>query len=508
MKTAQRSFCFAVLVSLVVAGPIAAQTNGPLQSRPDGFVYVTELAGSPGAEGGSAFSQPDATAAIRSSSRLGAPELHDLGPLTLREHASLNDRTRTADSELIKVGLARRVGSAVGLDESHVVSIGDRSVGGGLVERHGDRMFWTAGFRSDGAGALRLCLENVRLPHGAVAYVYSEDGEVHGPLDLGDRDDAVIWTNTVFSDSIFLEVQIPLGARQERAPAPEFRVSAVMHIDDDEFAPGTSRETEAAEANVLLPSCFVDVACVSESDYPGLTNASKAVALIVFVSGTSSYVCSGALLNAASGTSVPYFLTANHCVSSEQSAESVEAFWDYRTASCGGADPGLSQTERTLGSKLLATGSVSGGESDFSLLRFEAQPPAGRYYLGWTTSDISTAGSTRVYRVGHPSGGPQAFTLQSVSASPTPGECSDLPQGRFIYSKNDLGATRGGSSGAPAILADGLKLIGQLYGRCGQNLADACDAVQNSSVDGAFAMSYRSIAGWIAVTGRQHPRRN
>ena len=39
-----------------------------------------------------------------------------------------------------------------------------------------------------------------------------------------------------------------------------------------------------------------------------------------FVSGPDSYLCTGGLINHTGGGVVPYFLTANHCISKQSEA--------------------------------------------------------------------------------------------------------------------------------------------------------------------------------------------
>jgi lysyl endopeptidase len=74
--------------------------------------------------------------------------------------------------------------------------------------------------------------------------------------------------------------------------------------------------------------------------------------------------------------------------------------------------------------------------------------------------------------------------------------CRTLARGNFIYSGDTLGATEGGSSGSPVVNGAG-QIVGQLYGACGTNLNDVCDAAHNATVDGAFAVSYPNLAAFL-----------
>jgi NS3 serine protease len=75
-----------------------------------------------------------------------------------------------------------------------------------------------------------------------------------------------------------------------------------------------------------------------------------------------------------------------------------------------------------------------------------------------------------------------------------------LPRGTFIYSRDITGATEGGSSGSPVLNASG-QIVGQLYGACGFNLNDVCDAASNATVDGAFAGYYSQVSSFLTGGG-------
>ena len=44
-------------------------------------------------------------------------------------------------------------------------------------------------------------------------------------------------------------------------------------------------------------------------------------------------------------------------------------------------------------------------------------------------------------------------------------------------------------------------IVGQLYGACGFNVNDSCDAASNATVDGAFAAYFSSVAGFLSPGG-------
>jgi hypothetical protein len=75
--------------------------------------------------------------------------------------------------------------------------------------------------------------------------------------------------------------------------------------------------------------------------------------------------------------------------------------------------------------------------------------------------------------------------------------CTGWPRGERIYSRLTLGATDGGSSGSPVVNSSD-QVVGQLSGGCGTNVNDPCDAVNNATVDGAFAFYWSSVQPILA----------
>lgn len=430
---------------------------------------------------------------------LPASARHVLPPLSPAERAVLQSRDARASklrrkAPAIRVGLSRALPGGIGFDSlpADLTPGASRAFGGGLLERAVDgRLTWTAAFASPGAGALRLHLRDPRLPAGGRAWVFSASGEAHGPygFDGGTRPEG-FWTNTVFSEEVFLRVELPVSG----GPAV-LAVDALMHLEHPAFAPGA-----AARASGTLrrksQDCFVDASCVTPAEFPNLEEASRAVAQLTFVDDGSAFLCTGALLKTTTSSFVPYLLTANHCFANQPAATSLEAIWNYRTASCDGPFPNPSLFPRTLGSTLLATGEAT----DFTFVQLWQDPPDGSVFLGWTTTDYSHAGGTILYRLSHPDGDPQFYTRHAVSATPTPVDCIDAPQGDVVYSKDVVGGTGLGSSGSPVYLED-LRVVGQEFGSCGFNTEDDCDVIENSTLDGSFHLTFPSVEGWLDPSG-------
>jgi PKD repeat protein len=114
--------------------------------------------------------------------------------------------------------------------------------------------------------------------------------------------------------------------------------------------------------------------------------------------------------------------------------------------------------------------------------------------LGWTSQAVAASDGGMLYRISHPAGAPQAYSEHRVDTSaPT---CRGWPRGPWIYSRDVVGATQGGSSGSPVVNASG-QVVGQLTGGCGYNVNDVCDSVSNATVDGALAYYYPEVQQWL-----------
>jgi len=222
----------------------------------------------------------------------------------------------------------------------------------------------------------------------------------------------------------------------------------------------------------------------------------KAAAYLEFVDGGLGYSCSGGLMNDTdASTTIPYLLTAHHCISTQASASSLEAFFDYITPTCLGSNqPGLGTLPRVNGATLLATG----GTTDFTLMRLPSLP-AGRGLLGSTNQTVTNG--TLLYRLSFPLGASMGYSVTSLSTGVA--TCIDASRPNFLYSVRSLGAIFEGSSGSPVMRADGM-VVGQLTGSCGPTAQadEGCDS-SNAIVDGAMAGSWNSIVQWLnpAPTG-------
>lgn len=217
-------------------------------------------------------------------------------------------------------------------------------------------------------------------------------------------------------------------------------------------------------------TCADNADCVYNAECPevdsAVDTARMAVAAMQWVSGAFIYFCTGGLVaDTDDSTEIPYFLTANHCISKNRDARNLENFFQFTTLCNSGSCPTWRQLRdnyvqdlRTLGASVVSTGR----KADYTLLQLTQSAPLGSAYLGWDPNPIAFSNGVHLYRISHPGGSPQSYSAHDVdTTAPT---CTGWPRGDRIYSRDVFGATEGGSSGSPVVNNDG-QIVGHTFGR-------------------------------------------
>lgn len=401
------------------------------------------------------------------------PTAPSSAPAEIEEIVRWNTSGRTPT----KTGFLRRLPQPLAVSS-------DETPSGGLIKvprRDSGEHVWAFSLAVADAHRLRLHLTNVVLPDGATLWINGKDEEAiaFGAELLGASGE--IWTPSTSGDVVYLQVAAPDSSRLS------FTVPDIIEI----LGPALARY-EAA----MSYACLQDASCVTTATFDQIDAARSAVADLEFVSGGSTYICTGTLLNDRQGSFKPYLLTAHHCFSSQTEATSLEAFWDFKTPYCGGPAPSLSSLPRTNGATLLATGA----DSDYTFVQLAASPPGSRYYLGWDPRPSSITNGITLYRVSHPHPvaadppQPQRFSESLVDVSTQ--ACAGWSRPLHIYSSRWLGGVYGGSSGAAAMLSGGY-VVGQLHGGCGgADPGNGCDNFV-AQADGAFSNTYQALVPWL-----------
>ena len=388
----------------------------------------------------------------------------------------------------LRVGLVKHVGSHFSFRSLDSVA---RTADGGMV--------WTGAVESPGATALRLHFTNLSLPGNAALYIYGLNGEAFGPYtDLGHAGSGEFWSHTVTGPVAYVQVRHFGPVSENELRSISFDIDGAGYLSGKFLIPFYQHKKPDLEGvSGAMYHCPENEDCVEDAScYSGgaIDDAKYAAAAMQWVSGAWIYMCSGGLIADTDETSqIPYFLTANHCISKGKDAKALECYFQYWTASCHASCEPVGNFPRTLGADIMD----SSRDGDHTLLQLWENPPAGSFFMGWTNQPVAFADGTQLFRISHPSGSPQAYSLHEVDSDYI--ECSGLDIGEFIYSYDLEGATEGGSSGSPVMNLSG-QIVGQLYGACGYTL-EVCDAEQNRTVDGAFAFYYDSVAPWLDPNG-------
>jgi lysyl endopeptidase len=385
-------------------------------------------------------------------------------------------------------GVIRTIGETMAVRLGGV-STQSNAAGRGVTAATDTGTAWGTSLTVRNAKRLRAHLQKVELPAGATLWVYGTTGEAiafDAALLDGEKS---LWTPSVDGDKLHLEIEVPSGT------SASFEINEVLELV---YARGAAPRPATEDT----PTCLngQDVNCQTATEFPALAAVRKAIGQMEFVSGSNGAVCSGALINDQQSSSAAYFLTANHCISTQSAASSLETYFDYVFASCVSGN--ASTLPAVNGSTLMATSATT----DVTLVRLNTLP-SNRVRLGWSTNPL-TAG-TKLHRISHPFPDsvaveyPQMYSRTIVTT--TSNTCSSLPRPNFIYS-NELnggeGGVYGGSSGSAAILSDSAndaRIVGQLFGSCGPEASAGCDR-RNFTVDGAFAASFSVLQPFLAPT--------
>lgn len=359
--------------------------------------------------------------------------------------------------------------------------------------------------RSPEAYALRLGVEITSLPATSILRVYSQSNhdevyETSGQNVLGilqnnrrAGEDGIAahtwWAPEIQGEEATLEIELPPGTERSQV---QITIPRLIHIYADIFsfhgADGVSFDPNVAS------SCNIDASC-----HDGYDMQRNSVARMSYVDNGSGYICTGTLLNDAASSHTPYFLTANHCISTQSAASSLQTWWFYRSTSCN--DQSVSANR-----KILRNGAVllhASANADFSLLRLNDVPPAGAVFSGWDAATMAIGQS--LVGIHHPTGDLQKISFGELSSyancDPIQGQSSfscyltydPTRESSYYYVKWQSGTTEGGSSGS-GLFHSG-RLTGVLSGGSG-----SCSQAEKTSVYGKFSSILPALKGWLTTT--------
>jgi hypothetical protein len=297
--------------------------------------------------------------------------------------------------------------------------------------------------KSSGASGIGVHFRNFALADGEEVYVYgaATDSIVFGPFtDKGPWSSGEFWSGTVDGDTIVIEFY-----KKADENGQGFEIFEISHILAE-----LDWRLRGNEPEVL--NCEVDASCYGDME-------KNAIGRIVF-NDNGWKVCTGTLLNDLAQDRTPYFLTANHCVSTQAVAQTVEVYWFYQTTSC---NSGVlrSWVHSPPGANLLAAQS----SNDFSLLRLQNSAPAGTWFSGWTS--VAQPAGTSVFGLHHPDGYippsiPSYLRRVTGSITSTNVNCGDSGLVNGYLAAWTSGTSEQGSSGSSLFTSNGHYVVGVL----------------------------------------------
>lgn len=252
--------------------------------------------------------------------------------------------------------------------------------------------------------------------------------------EINNKKNKILSTQFIPSDSIIVEVHVSLMSN-----FPNFHISDIG----------------CAYRNIKEESdwCEIDINC---NEDPRWQTIKKATLKIIYQEDDSYYACSGTLMANTRLDNTPYYLTANHCVNTQEEANSTIFYFNYEYTECEGEIAYENQT--ISGAHLIAT---ADDRLDFTLLELSAVPPKtyNPFYAGWSRQEEYDDTTVCIH---HPAG-----DVKKISIDYNPlglGSFSGYdPNKHWQVLEWDEGTTEGGSSGSGLFTKD-MFLIGDLSG--------------------------------------------
>jgi lysyl endopeptidase len=336
-----------------------------------------------------------------------------------------------------------------------------------------------ARFASADASGLRLGLLINHLPDSASVRVSSIDAnsalEISGAsinraiaanvAADGDTANArTYWLPMTAGATAELAIELPAGTASDNVTVA---VPSLVHVL--ETAPQASLAQASSKSD--CPNLNPDPVCTT------VPPAANAVSSYDFIEGSTQYVCTGTLLADKALSNQPYFLTANHCVSTQTVASTMVTYWFYRSSSCNSNTPATPLQYTAGGATFLwhrsdtTTNTRNPIGTDTSFLKLNAAPPSGVMFSGWKTARQAISNSVAMTALHHPAGGVLRQSTGTISNMGvlTPSSListADVTQPMYQVTWSS-GLTEGGSSGS-GLFHNGTtsnpQLVGQLWG--------------------------------------------
>lgn len=324
----------------------------------------------------------------------------------------------------------------------------------GEWDKTGDAFIWRLQVIIPDAAAVNLYFDDINMSVGDELFLYdSNKNNVLGAF-TSLNNGTYMCTDFIIGDKIIIEY----NTKNNNHSLP-FSLHEIGVLFADEL--NNSRGFGDAG------NCEVFVNCDEGADWQ---NQKDGVARVLVKQSSSTFWCTGSLINNTKNDGKPYFLTANHCGESADSIDYAQwlFYFNFESASCN--QPLFEPESNTIsGSTMLAhaNGGTDSG-SDFKLLLLKNRLPISYrpYYNGW---DVTGEASPSGVGIHHPQGDIKMIStylspLQSAKYnSQTPNPDGHFWMVHWDETTSGHGVTEGGSSGSPIFSNKGY-IVGALTG--------------------------------------------
>jgi len=349
---------------------------------------------------------------------------------------------------------------------------------------------WSMEFESQGAYSINFVFNDFYLPEGAELYITNKDETMlYGPVTSEQN------TKNGFFLTDFIEgdnVTIYLFEPTDKRGLAKLTVKRVIHAYKNLFADfsyGNYGNSESCNNNI--------------DDFPAWDLESDAVALVLLQDGTE--LCSGSLLMTANQSFKSFFLSAFHCVDTDEngslSASEISSAenWMFKFKYKRSTYTGNSRTSGITYNG--AAFRAAWKNSDFALMEINASLVGDNRFscLGWDRSGNTPTSGTCIH---HPAG-----DVMKISFENHPFQFSSWGGANNHWLVNfDNGVVQHGSSGSPIFNQD-KRVVGQLHGN--QNYdPNKSYCSQPRAEYGRFDLSWTGggtndtrLSNWIDPTG-------
>ncbi|MBN2814932.1 MAG: T9SS type A sorting domain-containing protein [Bacteroidales bacterium] len=363
------------------------------------------------------------------------------------------------------------------------VSIDPENAGTWDTLADGTRL-WRVGFRVEDAAMLSVIFSPWQVQQGVKVFLFDAgQQQVHGAFtDLNNKPFSRLGSAQINGNLIIVEMQVPAYL----SFYGDMGISGIGcgFLQNDSFK--FYKDGWFGKSG----NCNVDVNCISDT----LVQLRKHAVVRVIYDGTER--CTGTLVNNTRQNGINYLLTAEHCINTEDIANTAVFYFDYESPFCNGPDG------NNLMSISGATLRATGGDLDFSLLELLEPVPFSYhpYYAGWNALGyIPESGFT----IHHPYGDVKKISLENDALEAASFGEDYIDDSHWRVSRWDAGTTEVGSSGAPFFDQYGL-IVGTLTGGQANCISPVNDYYQMFSKCWDFHDNPDlQLAYWLDPLGKQ-----